>query len=448
MRSIFLLDPAAKVFSEKEKKLYFLVAAFLITLLLPDMPVINNIVIGALFLYCLFYNTVAEKKQFLRQRKEIPLMIAFFGLHIISAFFSVDKKEAFHMIVLRLPLLVFPLSLGLVYIREELRDRIWLFYSILITVTAVICMAWAIRLCLLFHDAGYLYDDSLTIAIRRQSIYFALMVNLALFSYIYLLTKSSSGERGGHPVFSGNYKVLAWLSVAFLLVFHFMLASRIAIITLYSSLLIYALVYQIIQKKKFGQGLVLIFSLLAAAFVLVTLFPKTLNRFNELNYTAYQFNSHAVESHYNMQLTPEQWNGANIRLAVWKCGWELARHHWLFGVQLGDKQAMLREVYKARHFDFALSHNRNMHNNYLDIFSCFGLIGLLLFLPGYFIIPLAGTIKAGDLLGLFTIAALAASLISETYMDRSIGCLLLGFFLSFISSGKNRSLLSDGHLPA
>jgi O-antigen ligase len=178
--------------------------------------------------------------------------------------------------------------------------------------------------------------------------------------------------------------------------------------------------------------------LLGGAFLLVRLFPKTLNRFKELNYTEYQFNHHGVESHYNMQLTADQWNGANIRLALWKCGWELSLRHWLLGVQLGDKQEKLREMYKEKHFDFAYDSNRNMHNNYLDVLATFGVIGFSIFLLGYFVLPLAGAFKDKDILGGIIIVVFAAALITETYMDRSIGCLLLAFFLSFISSGRKK----------
>ena len=31
------------------------------------------------------------------------------------------------------------------------------------------------------------------------------------------------------------------------------------------------------------------------------------------------------ESHYNMEVTADQWNGANLRMAAWRCGWKAAR---------------------------------------------------------------------------------------------------------------------------
>lgn len=424
MRSLLLLDPAGNSFTLKEKILYFGIGVFFISFLLPDMPVINNIVIGGIVLNCFLYNSLAEKKRLLWERKEIALMILFYGFHIVSALFSTDRQEALEMLVLRVPLLAFPLSLGLISIREELKDRILLFFSVIITVTALVCFFYAFRQYQLTGDSGFLYDDSLTAAIRKQSIYIALLVNLTLFSYIYLLIKQS---------FKIKYPALVYLAVTFLLIFHFMLASRIAIITLYTGLFVFAAVY-ILKKKKYLEGATLVMGLFIGAILLVKFFPKTLNRFRELNYTGYRFNSHAVESHYNMQLTAEQWNGANIRLAVWNCGWELAGRHWLTGVPLGDKEAKLMEVYKSRQFDFAWQSRRNMHSTYLDVLCNFGVIGLGIFLLAYLFFPLRTCYRAKDGLGAFMILTFGAAMITETYPDRSIGCLFLGFFLCFLAA--------------
>ncbi len=328
------------------------------------------------------------------------------------------------MLSLRLPLLVFPLSIGLLYIREELKDRMLLAFIVIITLTAIVCMVYSVGQYRQFHNVGFLYNDSLTSLIKTQSIYFALIVNLALFSYFYLLRKGS---------FAIEYIGLAYLSIGFLLVFHFMLASRIAIISLYSVFLFYG-ARDIIRKRRYWQGVSIIAALTLGIVLLFTIFPKTLNRFNELQYSSYQFTNHARESHYNMDLTPEQWNGANIRLAVWKCSEELARKYWLQGAQLGDKQDRLMEVYREKQFDFAIQTKRNTHSNYIDVFITFGVIGFAIFFLGYILIPIRKAIRTKDILGGLIVGFLAISMITETYMDRSMGCLLLGFFLSFLAA--------------
>ncbi len=93
MRSILLLDPSAKIFSWKEKALYFSVVAFFSSLFLPDMPVINNVILGGLVLVSLLYNPFSEKVRLLKERKEILFMILFYLLHIISVFFSQTARK-------------------------------------------------------------------------------------------------------------------------------------------------------------------------------------------------------------------------------------------------------------------------------------------------------------------------------------------------------------------
>ena len=430
MRSLLLLDPAAKIFSLKERLLYFGIALFFVSMFLPDMPVINNIIIGGVVLVSFLYNPFAEKVRLIGERKEILLMIVFYIWHIISTFLSVNQHEALVMLALRVPLLVFPLSIGLIYIREELKDRILLAFIIIITATALVCFLYSISQFRQTGDSSLLYNDSLTSLVHVQSIYFALIVNLALFSYFYLLRKGS---------FAIEYIGLAYLSIVFLLVFHFMLASRIAIISLYSVFLYFGIMYMVRRRLYLGGG-VIVLGLIIGTVILFKVFPKVVGRFNEMKYTQYQFNNHNREHHYNMELTADQWNGANLRLALWACGAELGKKYWLTGAQLGDKQDRLVEVYRSKQFDYAVQTKKNMHNNYIDVFCTFGVIGFVVFLLGFVIIPMLKAIRNRDLLGALMIGFLAVSMFSETYMDRSMGCLLLGFFLSFISAWRGRRL--------
>lgn len=437
-----------KDLSTKEKTLYWLVTAFFCTLFLPDMPVFNNIVTGGIFVFCFFYNGLAEKRRLLAARKEMLLMILFYLLHIVSAMFSQDKKEAFTMLALRMPLLIFPLSLGLVYIRPLLKNRILFSYGLVVTIAGVVCLVYALVKYSSTGDSVWLYNDSLTYAIKMQSSYFALVVTVAIFSFIYLL-----------GWLSGRYKILALVSTAFLLVIHFMLASRISMTILYTGLLILAGWY-IVRTVRTRLGVLVVGGLLACVLLCIKFFPKTLNRFRELEYPSYSFTSEAAEAHYNGHLTPDQWNGANIRLAIWKCGWEVAQRHWLTGVQLGDKQARLMEAYKANGFDFAIRNHRNMHSLYLDILCCFGIIGLLLFLAGYIVLPVRSAVRAmrfggagwsavasgaatrgAGWLNLAIVLTFATGMIVESYFDRSAGCLLVGFWFCFVAGWKGDRFL-------
>jgi O-antigen ligase len=427
MRSIFLLDPEARHFNLKEKVLYFLLSAFFISLFLPNMPVVGNVAIGAIVLHSLFYSNLTEKRRKLRDRKAVWMMLLYFALTLVGAFLSVNRSEGVRIMVLRLPLLFFPLSIGVLFIRKELMLRVWLMFCVIVTAAAGICLAAAIARWRASGDAGELYDDSLSFAVRRQSIYMALLVTLCVFGYIRLLVAGMFGKRDRWWV---------WTVILFLLIFHFMLASRANIIFLYTTALAVILGWLMIARRNYLQGGLLIGALCGAALILVWGFPKTLNRFRELNYTDYRYDNHASESHYNSELKPEQWNGANIRLAVWNCAWTLAGRHWIFGVPLGDKQEALNEVYRERQFDFAVKSQRNTHDTYLDVLTDSGVVGLLIFLLGWVLIPLVSSYQAKDWLGVLIVLAFASAMITETYLQRSIGALMLGFFISLLCAAK------------
>lgn len=425
MRSLFLKDAQAGLLTVKDKILYLLVGIFLVSFYPDHMIVVNNVVLILLATYCFFiYNSFREKLYLLRKRKEVVAMVLFYLLHIVSSFLSHNASEGFSWVVIRMPLFVFPVSLGLVYLKQALKERIFYAYAVVTTVTLLVCILWGAYRSISLHEVSLLYNDNLTDILDKQSVYVALLVNLAVFSFAYLLS-----------IGSFLVKKRGWVYACFLvlLVANFLLASRISIAMLYGSILLVA-VWQAIKKKKLLQLGIVAVSVAAVGIILMSFFPKTVNRFRELAYTNFDYTHKGAESHFDVEVTGDQWNGANIRLAVWSCGWEVIRQHPVFGVQLGDKVAELMKVYKARHFDFAYDSRRNMHNNFLDIWASLGTVGLFIFLYGFLFKPVRQSIKTNDIIGLFVIAAFMLAFVTETYFDRSMGNFMFGFFIAFIIS--------------
>jgi O-antigen ligase len=411
----------------KETVLLVLTGVFFFTFFLPAHPVVNNIAILSLVIFCWFFNTVIEKLTLLRQRPAIVFIILFYILQLLSVCLSDDREKGWLYLQVRIPLLLFPVSLGLIYIRHAIKIRIYFIYAFITTLAALFCLVSALIVYYRTGDSGFIYNDSLTEAIGKQSVYFALMVNIAIFSYAYLLLKNH---------ISSPYKIPVVIAIAFLVTIHFLLASRMEIIFLYTSVIILGLYYFFVKKKNRKAGFIMIGALAFCAIAFIMAFPKTLNRFNELLYPSYNFKSNAVESHYNMQLTSEQWNGLNIRLAIWNCGFEIVKKKPLMGVSLGDKDQALLDVFREKEFNFGIRTNKNMHSTYLDILASMGVIGLTVFLVGFIILPLVSCTKLRDIAGTLMIIDFMLSFITETYPDRSMGCIIFGFFIAFIISYK------------
>lgn len=417
MKALFLAD--APSLTRQERILYLLVAGFFLTLYMG--PFLNNLFIGALFLHTFFVFSTRDRLRTLAARKDLLLVILFYLYNVVSGLMSKDFSEGLGMIQLRVPLLLFPLSVGTWTLKETERDRMLLCFAAVHTLGALACLGGALVQCKVHGwDTQYLYDDALSDLANIQSVYFALMTEIAVFSFIYLLQKGAIKK----PVW-------AYVCLAFLLMFHFMLASRIGLILMYSGLLLFAGWRFFIQTRKWRQGLALVGFLVLCMGAFVCFFPKTLNRFRELEYTNYHYDNHGVESHYNMKVTPDQWNGANIRLAIWKCAWTVSKAHLWTGVPLGDKREVLVQQYRDVHFDFAVQSRRDAHNTYLDVLVTFGIPGLLLFLAAFGVLPLARLARHKEYLGIAVVLVFLISMVTETYIDRSLGCILLGFFVSF-----------------
>ena len=423
MKTLFLLDTYSYQFNKRERWLYFILLSFFFSLYMPGITWVYNVLMYVIFVYSFFYNSLAEKWLLIKHRADIILIIIFFLLNCVSALISNNLKVGISFVGLRISLLVLPVAIGSIYIRKDLKDRLIFAFAVATSFAAFGCLLWSISQFLKSGDTSLIYNDNLSAIINLQSIYFAMFINMALFSLFYLAIIKSKLL----PV-----KILVPLSL-FLLIIQFLLASRIAIILLFFIIIVLAF-YYIIQQKKLVTGLSILSFLLIGSFLLIRVFPQTINRFRELEYTKYDFKNTAKDSHFTRPLTADQWNGANTRMAVWNCAWVVIKNNIFFGTQIGDKKEALKQQYIAK--DFKEGFNKNTHNNYLDVWMSLGLIGLILFLSGFFIIPLYQSFIVKDWYGLLLVIAFIVSLTTETYMDRTMGNTMLAFFLSFIAGYK------------
>jgi O-antigen ligase len=428
MKALMLLDEEGKRLHVKEKLLYWVILLFFASLFLPLMPVVTNIILGLFVIISFSNNSIKQKLQLLKSRPYMLLFLFYYLLHVISLLWSNDKTEAITQLSMRLPVLFFPLIIGTLIITTQLKERIIYAIAMVTTLAALLSLSLSFKQYRLTGNSGYLYNDSLTIHFVLQSIYVAMLVNLSIVGLIYLLTKRPSFIK---------VPGLLYLAIFILFGYHFLLASRSAMIILYGGLFLYA-VYYIIKKRKYLEGSTLILGMFIGSFILFKFFPKTVQRFKELTYTSYAYNSKAAESHYDMQLNSEQWNGANTRLALWSCGWEVAKNNMATGVGIGDRIQAVNKVYKERNFTMAIQTQKNVHNSYLDALLTFGIGGLIFFVLTFVIAPLVDVGKRQNMFDLFVVTAFIVSMIFEVYLARSIGSMLAGFFFSFIAATKKK----------
>ncbi|WP_227006260.1 O-antigen ligase family protein [Rufibacter latericius] len=347
-------------------------------------------------------------------------MLLFFVALVISTLLSEDIGRGLHHLKIRLPLLLFPASIGLLQLKKSFIEKVLLSFAVITTLVALVCLGTSIQTSGYFQRPEFLYNDALTGITRQQSIYVALAVNLA----IYVFAKSLFFDQT-------KYKILTSLAILFLFAFSYLLASRIMFALLLLATLCFSL-YYILRERKIVIGFALVITLVVGTGVIYKLMPSTFNRYRELTYQKFEFDSRGKESHYNMEVTPDQWNGANFRLAAWTCGLEVFKSQPIKGVDLGDKDAVLLEKYKEKNFYIAIETDKNVHSNYLDVLFSLGVIGLIVFVLGWLILPLLFVFKTQNGLALLFLLTFAAAWITEVYFGKNFGTMLVGFFIPFV----------------
>ncbi|RYY62888.1 MAG: O-antigen ligase family protein [Chitinophagaceae bacterium] len=412
---------------KKEQIFLFLSLLFYSTFFISSIKPATPFALTILSVFCLAWGPFSAKLRLVKQRPFLLLMVGFALWLLVSAFTSANQHSAGRVLELRLPLLLLPLTLGTLEIRRALRNRILVGAAVITLIACLVSLSFAVYQ---YNKTGlnfWLYNDSVSYLIGQQSIYTSLLVNMSIFIFAWII------------FYSGSFKKYhGWMAfgIAVLLVISYMLASRNMMFVLYAGLFIFCFVY-LFGRKKYLEGFTLLLAIGIGGFLIVKFFPNTINRFQELRLTSFDYKNTNRESHYNDSLTADQWNGANFRLAAWPLGWKLFKEHSLTGVGIGDKRDELMAVYREKEFRFAIETNKNVHNNYLDILYSTGLIGFLLFFTGWILLPLIRFIKARDGISIVLTLVAAIAMFTENYFDRTLGSMIFSFLLLILLVADN-----------
>ena len=414
--------------TRQEKILFTLIQLFFATLFFSKATSFNVAITGAIVLYSFTWTTLPEKFTLLKQRPYIVLMLLFLGYELISLAFSENTARGLHYLKIHLPLLLFPASLGLITLSRTFRDKILLGFAIITTIIGLACLLFSVYQYNQGPRSDIYYNDNLTMLLKRQSIYIAAAVNIAIFIFGYFIAFKRLA-----------FKPLMLLAIGFLAVFSYLLASRVNLIILALATIGFSFHY-IFSRKRIMEGIALVMGLFLAGFLIGKFFPATLNRYKELTFSKFNYENTGPESHFNVKATADQWNGANFRLAAWNCGWEVFKENPLSGTGIGDKEVALRKKYAEKNFHFALKTDKNVHNNYLDLLFSLGIVGLMIFLFAWLILPLWQALKFRDYLSVLIILTFALVWVSEVYFNRNFGAMIVGFFIPFLLADKFKTL--------
>jgi len=235
-----------------------------VAFLLPLSVWLVSVIVIIMVLFWIIGGDYAEKTKILRERKELLLLPALFLIYVIWLFNTSDFERALSEFRLKAPLIIFPLfasSYGTVSI-VKMR-------AILLSYIAGCLVAVTLGFAALAGIIPVTITDSRDLALFVPSIRLSIIINLAIFSSLYL---SMSNETGS-PIL----RVALVLAAALMTLFLFRLLSV-------TGLLIFIIVsagsavYFIFKRQSRNSGIILSVIVALSVFVLISGITKAWSR--------------------------------------------------------------------------------------------------------------------------------------------------------------------------
>jgi len=418
--------------------------------------------ITMLGLVWVFGSNLSQKiKKFVKNPYAI-LLSGLYLLYLISILYSENKSYGFTDLLLKLPLLLFPLFLSTT---DSLNNSQ---YKSVLRTFAISTFFAAITTLLIGYSnytktglTKYFFYHDLTIFMH--SVYYALYALFAIVIFIYLYRKTQNKKS----------KILYTLMAFGLNIFLFLLASRMQILIFIILLTIYILIVAF-KKKRIIAGIAILCLSYVCIFLLVTTIPRTSVRFEQTK-------------KYLKNINYEKTN-SDARVQIWDAAFTVIKKNYWTGTGVGDVKDELLSQYtllssnesdkekviddkiidiqnnkkwflhikekakennisvedqlfvdaifvlgdtKSRYKHF-IKKGYNYHGQFLQTLSAVGLLGFL-FLFFSLLIPAYNLgLKNKNYLLLAFLFMVFVSFITESMLERQAGVIVYAFFISFL----------------
>lgn len=405
-------------YGDNVKDNLFLFALQLVVITFPAFyGYVNSWAVIVLLVVWVFTNDFSNFVHYFKTRPLGWVFIGYFVWMLFGLLYSENYEAAKIDIIQKLTFVLFPAIL-LFNDRikcRQLRGGVRLFYWTLFVLSIyMLAKAWFNYYThtpqVLANDLDYFTYEKLATNVGIQPIYLSMYMVFALFGVLwdfFLQPKIGLTK-------AGKLMASVWIFHFYMMVV--LLSSRMELLAMIflGTLLIIWLTYKM-EKRNWFSALFKILVLGSVTIVLIGVFPINKARYEEM-------------IDFKKDYTQNKWGGRAIRIQKWLNTLELISEQPLIGTGTGDMQDELQKVYKRNNFDLAYNNHYNPHNQYLQTWASFGLIGLF-FLFGIFAVSFKYSISSDNMLYVILVLLLALSMITESILERQKGVVFFSFFL-------------------
>jgi len=384
---------------------------------------ISNIFLILLFAYLLLKSAINGFE--LNKQKLIILLITitYFLWKTFGLVYSSHLKEGLKDVESSLSLILFPI---LLFVNKENKE-----IDVNTLINIQIASAVLIFLCAESYIVGNIIKQHQSISLvlsyrygyfnlasvfNNTPNYLSFFIGLSALYSLYLARKK--------PINKILYSITYFLCLILII----QLQTRSIIIFVMFSSLLYLIYYQ------YNKTLLLLITIVAIVFSIIILIPSYNNRYLKKRF----FNSFSIEN----------LNKGERRLQRWETTVKLYDKYWLIGTGTGDDSFIRTQNFLNNGLIKSAEKKYNDHNQYLQIITTHGIIGLILFL-----IPILVLIKYSweykyyppfIFLCLFLFFC-----ITESVLERNKGVVIYSFYLSYflnyltaLKTGKTNNKIS------
>lgn len=405
---------------ETNKKVYnfliILIAAFPLIGMRTETYIITS--------WCLFCIILTFKTRsynlVLKDKKSFLILNSYYLMALLSFFiFSLDSHQALKDLETKSLFIIFP---TIFYFSKDFINKKTLGRALLSFASSNIVLAayvWVVifkkgfmGMLKLDHHYNPVFRNVFSNTTQVHLPYLGLLFGFSCVIMIHFLLKNKT-----HYIL----RIIISFSIFLLLFSMTIFSARMAIFaTIISSLML----YRSLNKKQIIIGLASVSIIVLILFFL----PPSKRRISELSQTEFVLPNKTQSS-----------KNVNFRYGIYYCSMEVIKSNWLFGLGLGNVQNKLDQCYQGfdyENFDDFGVRKYNSHNQYLNAWLTYGILGLGVFL--YFLYYSFS--KTTILHKSFLVLSLLA-LLTENLFEREIGVMLFTFFntLFFVSTRKIKS---------
>lgn len=370
--------------------------------------IIPSIGMAGLFLTSVGYS-LQERR--IAQHSHWRELLSFMLVYLVHALSGLAQNEWSNQallqdLVLQLPFVLLPLSFLLLPDWPTVYKRnLWL---LLIGCCLVAALGATVNYLFHYREIEALYLQSKVMPTEPDHIRFSLLISIALSAGVVVASSKSLRPR---------VRQLLVASLVALFVFQHLLAVRSGIATLYSAGLIWLLwlAWQLRRWKAAATGIILFASLGIGCLLL---FPTLQNKITNTRNDASQLES-VNASWVNYSVT--------ARVYSFQIAFTIIQEHPIIGVskiKLADKMA---EQYSYRYPNIAPDRYVLPHNQFIYNLASYGLVGLLLFLFGYYY-PLWAGLRHRNILQILVYVIVTVSFLVEYTLESNLGVIIGLFF--------------------